>query len=243
MTGEMMNMPSVTVKDPVTGKTRTMPDPKAIEAYQKVQAQARASAPKPADPFFDAVKNAGRSAGHWLSDIGHGTAHGVNAALQTQAAMDEAGSNIPKAIANGVSALGSAADIASPIMSDVWRHGVRRYISPLSFIGSGVADVIGGYNDATLPKQPNESQADYEKRKTAGMTAIPMAVAKTGLGMINPVAGFAAYAPPLSLDYARRNPEQVKKWVDMGIYEKPETMMYDLKPPVMNPNRAQNRVR
>jgi hypothetical protein len=228
LTEEIHRVPVISTKDASTGKVHTVADPAAIDALIKNR-NARLNAPTQtatSEPSFgSAVRDFAGGAGRVAGDVGYGLLHGVNALTQAQEAVDTSDKSPVESGLHGISALGSAADIASNLMPEIWRHGVRKYISPLSVAGAGAADIAQGYSAATEPKQPTESQADYKKRVYTGQMKIPSTIAKTAIGLINPIAGMASFSPPLSVDYAKTHPKQVQKWVDTGMYDNPESIM------------------
>jgi hypothetical protein len=175
-------------------------------------------------PEGETLRGAGRLIANTLSDATYGGLHALNAIVQGQAAMDSSDQSPTESALHGLSAAGSLADIASNIMPEVWRHGVRKYVSPLAVVGAGGADIAQGYNAATNPQQPSESPEEYRKRVYTGQMKIPSTLAKTAIGLINPIAGMASFSPPLSVDYAKTHPKQVQRWVDLGIYDNPESI-------------------
>ena len=176
--------------------------------------------------FAKAVSGAGKNAGTLAGSTVFGALHGMNAADQAQQAMDTWNTNKAEAVGHAVSGLGSTTDLASNFLPEVWRQGIRRYVSPLAMVGSGAADVAKGYGEVSEPMRYNpplpsqtETQSDYNKRVLTGKLRMPSAVARIGLGVLNPVAGFATMLPPLSPEYAVQNPEQVRKWIEAGAYD------------------------
>jgi len=197
-------------------------------ANQAAQAAALAEEPS----FGKAVANTGKNVGNVAGSTVFGALHGMNLANQAQEAMDTWGTNIPEALGHAASGLGSAADLASNFMPELWRQGVRKYVSPLAMLGTGVADVAKGYGEVSEPAQPTETQSDYAKRVMTGQLRMPSAVVKTAMGMANPLVGFASMAPPLSPEYAVQNPEQVRRWVETGMYDDPEALKAGLRTPL-----------
>jgi hypothetical protein len=169
--------------------------------------------------FAKAVSAAGKNVGTLAGSAAFGALHGMNAADQAQQAMDTWGTNKAEATGHALSGLGSATDLASNFMPELWRQGVRKYISPLAMLGAGAADVAKGYKEATEPAQATETPYDYQKRLMTGQLRMPSAIARTGLGLVNPIAGFASMLPPFSPEYAVQNPEQVRKWIEAGAYD------------------------
>ena len=176
--------------------------------------------------FLKALSGAGKNVGTLAGSTAFGALHGMNAADQAQQAMDTWGTNKAEAVGHAVSGLGSTADLVSNFLPEVWRQGVRKYVSPLAMVGSGAADVVKGYGEVSEPMRYNpplpsqtETQSDYDKRVLTGKLRMPSAVARIGLGVLNPVAGFASMLPPLSPEYAVQNPEQVRKWIEAGAYD------------------------
>ncbi len=227
VTEEIHRVPVISAKDASTGKVHTFADPAAIDALihnrdMRLNAPVQTSTVEPS--FGSAVRDFAGSAGKMAGDVGYGLMHGVNAITQGREALQTHDTSPIESALHGVSAAGSAADIASNFMKDVWRNGVRKNISPLSVVGAGAADIAQGYGAATEPKQPNESQSDYQKRVYTGQMKIPSTIAKTAIGLIHPIAGMASFSPPLSVDYAKTHPKQVQRWVDTGMYDNPESI-------------------
>jgi len=192
------------------------------QAAQTEQEIARQTALAEEPSFGKEVVKAGKNVGNWLGSTGYGILHGMNLANQSQEALDSWNHNKAEALGHITSALGSTADLASNFMPELWRHGMRQYVSPLAMIGAGSADVAKGYGEVSQARQPNESQADYERRTATGAMRMPGAVARTAIGMASPLAGFAMMAPPLSPEYAMTHPEQARQWASLGIYDNPE---------------------
>jgi len=202
------------------------------QAAQTEQEIARQTALAEEPSFGKEVVKAGKNVGNWLGSTGYGVLHGMNLANQLQEALDAGDQHRAEMIGHLISAAGSTADLASNFLPEIWRHGIRQYVSPLALIGAGAADVAKGYGEVSQARQPGESQADYEKRTKIGTMRMPSAVARTAIGMINPVAGFAMMAPPLSPEYAIEHPEQARQWAALGIYDNPELTRAGIKSPL-----------
>lgn len=202
---------------------------KAAEAAQEAARQAAETAQETArqtaianEPSFGKeVVSTGKNVGNWLGSTGYGVLHGLNLANQLQEALDVGDRYKAEMIGHLISAAGSTADLASNFMPEIWRHGVRQYVSPLAMIGAGGADVAKGYHEMRDPRQPNESQAGYEKRTNTGAVRMPSAVVQAALGTVSPLGGFAMMAPALSPTYAMAHPEQARRWAEMGMYDDP----------------------
>jgi hypothetical protein len=182
--------------------------------------------------FGQEVVKAAKNVGKVIGSSGYGLLHGMNLVNQLQEALDVGDQHKAEMIGRLISATGSAADLASNFTPEIWRHGLRQYLSPLAMIGAGAADVAKGYGEVSQARQPGESQADYEKRTTTGAMRMPSAVVRTAIGMINPLAGFAMMAPPLSPEYAMAHPEQARQWAELGIYDNPELTRAGIKSPL-----------
>lgn len=198
---------------------------------------ARSAALAEEPSFAKAVSGGAKNIGNLLGSSAFGALHGMNLANQAQEAMDTWGTNTAEALGHAASGLGSAVDLASNFMPEMLRQGVRKYVSPLSMVGAGAADVAKGYGEATSPMQPTETQSDYAKRVMTGQLRVPSAIAKTAMGVANPLVGFASMAPPLSLDYAMENPEQVRQWAALGIYDDPDVIKMGLQSPLSQRER------
>lgn len=199
---------------------------------------ARAAALADEPSFGKAVGSAGKNVGNVAGSAAFGALHGMNLANQAQEAADTWGTNKAEATGHALSGLGSAADLATNFMPEIWRHGVRKYVSPLAMLGAGAADVAKGYGEVSEPAQPTETQSDYAKRVMTGQLRMPSAVAKTAMGMANPFVGFASMTPPLSPEYAVQNPEQVRKWVELGLYDDPDAIKAGLRVPLSHSERV-----
>jgi hypothetical protein len=196
-------------------------------------AEAARSAALAEEPSFGKAVGSGiKNAGNLFGSSAYGALHGMNLANQAQEAMNTWGTNTAEALSHATSGLGSAADLASNFMPEMLRQGVRKYVSPLAMLGAGAADVAKGYGETTEPARPAETQSDYAKRVMTGQLRMPSAVAKTAMGVANPLVGFASMAPPLSLDYAMENPEQVRQWAALGIYDDPDAIKMGLQSPI-----------
>jgi hypothetical protein len=204
----------------------------AARSAALAEEEAARSAALAEEPSFGKVIGSGaKNVGNLFGSLAYGALHGMNLANQAQEAMNTWGTNTAEALGHAASGLGSAADLASNFMPEMLRQGVRKYVSPLSMVGAGAADVAKGYGEATEPAQPTETQSDYAKRVMTGQLRMPSAVAKTAMGVVNPLVGFASMAPPLSLDYAMENPEQVRQWAALGIYDNPDAIKMGLQSP------------
>jgi hypothetical protein len=233
-------------KGPVSGKLDKLYGPKLpgepdslidrilfrMQNAEAANEAARSAALAEEPSFGKAVSSGAKNVGNLFGSSAYGALHGMNLANQAQEAMDTWGTNTAEALGHAASGLGSAADLASNFMPEMVRQGVRKYVSPLSMLGAGAADVAKGYGEATEPAQPTETQSDYAKRAMTGQLRMPSAVAKTAMGVANPLVGFASMAPPLSLDYARENPEQVRQWAALGIYDDPDAIKMGLPSPI-----------
>jgi len=153
VTNQTEYAPAFQEVDPVTGKKRTVADPKWISSRMKVIgdqiAQAKLEANK--SPFFEAVKDLGKGTGNFLYNIGRGALHGANAAVQGQSAIDKRNISVPETVAHSVSTLGSVADLIRPVLSEALDKGVGRFAGPVAVGGMGIADALeqmrkGEYN-------------------------------------------------------------------------------------------------
>jgi hypothetical protein len=190
--GKTYDVPIEKIKDPVTGKTRTVPDQKWIDAHQKV-----VTAPKPVEvspqeaEFRQGIGNLGSGVRNFLSHILRGAGHGANIGYQMQEGKEAVRqNNIPEAVARTGSATGSIFDLARPLMPEAWNYGVGKYISPLAYIGNAIAD---------LAKETKEGE--YQK--------IPSTVLGTGM-LASPLSAPAGAA----FLYLRDNPEAQKRFIE-----------------------------
>jgi hypothetical protein len=202
------------------------------QAAQTEREIARQTALAEEPSFGKEVVKAGKNVGNWLGSTGYGILHGMNLANQLQEALDAGDQHRAEMIGHLISAAGSTADLVSNFTPETWRHGLRQNISPLAMIGAGSADVAKGYGEVSQARQPGESQADYEKRTTTGAMRMPGAVARTAIGMANPLTGFAMMAPPLSPEYAMAHPEQARQWASLGAYDNPELTRAGIQSPL-----------
>lgn len=202
------------------------------QANQTQQEIARQTALAEKPSFGKEVLRAGKNVGSWLGSTGYGVLHGMNLANQLQEALDAGDQHKAEMIGHLMSAAGSTADLVSNFMPELWRHGMRQYVSPLAMIGAGSADVAKGYGEVSQARQPNESQADYERRTATGAMRMPGAVARTAIGVASPLAGFAMMAPPLSPEYGTAHPEQVRQWANLGVYDDPYLLRAGIRAPL-----------
>lgn len=157
LTGETERAPALKEVDPVTGKTRTIPDPSWIKAREKVVAAAIKEANK--SKVWEGVKDFGRGAKNLVYDMGRGALHGANAILQGQEAIDKRNVSIPETAAHATSALGSVADLVRPLLSQASDAAVGRVAGPLAVGGMGVADLLEEFRKGEYYKMPQTAIA------------------------------------------------------------------------------------